>query len=144
MSISPGFTAAEIREFVHEYEMQPHGQKYAWLAAQNVGINQMRRWRMVVFGGDLDRGLIPREGESMTIPPRQRAAWERARAAERAAHESELARMQRRVRELEETNDALGKAIGLLHARSGQEPVASPTPTDPSSSSPPSTSSSPS
>ena len=27
MSISPGFTAAEIREFVHEYQRVPHGQK---------------------------------------------------------------------------------------------------------------------
>ena len=27
MSISPGFTVAEIREFVHEYQRVPHGQK---------------------------------------------------------------------------------------------------------------------
>ena len=33
MSISPGFTAAEIREFVHEYQVQPHGQKALWLRA---------------------------------------------------------------------------------------------------------------
>ncbi len=144
MSISPGFTAAEIREFVHEYELQPHGQKYAWLAARNVGYNQLRRWRLVVFGGDLDRGLIPREGGSMTIPPDKRTAFERARAAERAAHQVEIERMQRRVRELEETNDALGKAIGLLHARNAQGPDVTPPATDPSSSSAPRTTSSPS
>ena len=26
MSISPGFTTEQIREFVHRYEIQPHGQ----------------------------------------------------------------------------------------------------------------------
>jgi hypothetical protein len=35
------------------------------------------------------------------------------------------------VRELEETNTALGKAIGLLHAMSEQEPDAIATTTDP-------------
>jgi hypothetical protein len=36
MSISPGFTVAEIREFVHEYHRQPKGQKGPWLAARPV------------------------------------------------------------------------------------------------------------
>jgi hypothetical protein len=38
------------------------------------------------------------------------------------------------VRELEDTNEALGKAIGLLHAMSEQEPTAPRTRTDPSDS----------
>ncbi len=44
MSIGPGSTAPEIREFVHEYQVQPHGQKGAWLLARNVP-NRRRRSR---------------------------------------------------------------------------------------------------
>ena len=31
VSISPGFTSAEMVELVHEYHLQPHGQKGTWL-----------------------------------------------------------------------------------------------------------------
>ena len=62
MTISSGFTVAEIREFVHEYQLQPYGQKGSWLAARGVSSKRLRRWRDAVFEGDLDRGLIPREG----------------------------------------------------------------------------------
>ena len=34
MSIAPGYTVADVREFVHEYEVQPHGTRAAWLAAR--------------------------------------------------------------------------------------------------------------
>lgn len=144
MSISPGFTSEQIREFVHQYELQPFGQKAFWLAGQGIAYDRLRRWRSAVYGGDLDRGLIPREGESMMMPPRQRHAVEHARAREREAQQAELERMQQRIRELEETNDALGKAIGLLHARSAQEPDAIPPVGGRSSSWSPSTPSSPS
>ena len=30
MSISPGFSTEQIREFVHRYEIQPYGQKAFW------------------------------------------------------------------------------------------------------------------
>ena len=33
VSISAGFSVAEIREFVVEYQRVPHGQKGPWLAA---------------------------------------------------------------------------------------------------------------
>ncbi len=36
MSISPGFTTEQIREFVHRYEIQPYGQKALWLEEQGV------------------------------------------------------------------------------------------------------------
>jgi hypothetical protein len=36
MSISAGFTAVEIVEFVYEYHRQPFGQKGLWLAGQGV------------------------------------------------------------------------------------------------------------
>lgn len=141
MSISAGFTREQIREFVYEYEIQPYGQKAIWLVAQRVSYDRLRRWRSAVFDGDLDRGLIPREGSRMT-PPEKRNALERQRATERAAHEVEVARLSDRVRELEETNAALGKAIGLLHSMNEQEPAAIQVTTDPSDSSTPRTSSS--
>ena len=143
MSISAGFTAEEIREFVLEYQALPQGRKGPWLTARGVPYERLRRWRAAVFEGDLDRALIPREGSPMTIPPSNRTSIARARAAERAAHDAEVAKLNARVRELEQTNEALGKAIGLLHQMSEQEPAATSPTSDPSSSSKPRTSSSP-
>jgi hypothetical protein len=147
MSISPGLTAAEIREFVDQYHLLPYGQKSAWLAAQGVSYCRLKRWRAAVFDGDLDRGLIPREGGGMTVPAGKRAAVSKARTAEQK--DAELARLQARVHELEQSNEvlgkaneALGKAIGLLHAMSEHEPDAAATTSDPSDSSPPRTNSS--
>ena len=142
MSISAGFTTEGIREFVHQYELQPHGYKAIWLAGQEVSYDRLRRWRSAVFDGDLDRGLIPRDGGVVTVPPEKRTGIERQRARERAKQEAELARLNARVRELEETNTALGKAIGLLHQLSEQEPDANQPMTDRSSSSSPRTTSS--
>lgn len=141
MSISPGFTAVEIVELVHEYHLQPHGQKASWLSSRGFTYHRLRRWREAVFEGDLDRGLIPRDGGGVTTPPVKRTGLAKARAAEVARHEAELARLQARVRELEETNEALGKAIGLLHARSEEEPETTLT-SDPGDSSTPKTDSS--
>jgi hypothetical protein len=70
----------------------------------------------------------------MTVPPGKRTALEKARAAEREAHAAEVTRLSARVRELEGTNTALGKAIGLLHAMSEEEPAHSLTTPDSSSS----------
>ena len=134
MTASVGFTAEEIREFVHEYHVQPFGQKAAWLAEQGVSYDRLRKWRSAVFEGDLDRRLVPREGGRMTVPPAKRTALEKQRAAERAAHEVEVAVLRQRIGELEGTNDALGKAIGLLHAMSEHEPDETRPPTDPSDS----------
>ena len=142
MSISPGFTTEQIREFVHQYEIQPYGQKAVWLVGQGVSYDRLRRWRSAVFDGDLDRGLIPREGGVVTVPPEKRSGIERQRAKERTAQEAELARLNARVRELEETNAALGKAIGLLHVMSEHEPASNPTTPDPGDSSTPRTNSS--
>ena len=134
MSISPGFNAAEIREFVHEYQGVPHGRKGPWLAERKVSRGTFRRWCDAVYAGDLERGLIPREGSHMTVPPGKRTALEKTRAAEHAAHEAEVAQLSKRVRELEDTNKALGKAIGLLHAMSEEEPADTPKTPDPSDS----------
>ena len=134
MTISPGFTTAEIRQFVHEYQMQPHGTKGSWLVTRGIPYELLRRWRHTVFEGDLDRGLIPREGSHMTIPPGKRTALEKQRARERAAHDAQIERLNARIRELEDTNGALGKAIGLLHTMSEQEPDTPAPTTDPSDS----------
>ena len=122
MSITPGFTTAEIRELVHEYQLQPHGQKAIWLREHGLTYAHLIKWRKAVFGGNLDRGLVPRQARGMTLPPKQRTELEKQRAAERASHQAETERLQARIRELEETNAALGKAIGLLHKVSEQEP----------------------
>src|ERR1044072_5799635 len=130
VSISAGFTSAEIRDFVIEYHLQPYGQKEAWLAAQGVSVRQLRRWEAAVFAGDLDRGLIPREGSGMTGPPGRRRAFVQAKTAKQDRDAAEVTRLQTRVRELEQANEALGKAIGLLHAMNAEEPDAAPTMTD--------------
>jgi hypothetical protein len=143
VSLYAGRSPAEIVEFVHEYYAQPHGQKARWLAGQGVTEHRMKRWRAAVFDGDLDRGLIPREGVVVSPPP-ERSAVAKRRAAEARRHEAQLARLQARVQELEATNEALGKAIGLLHAMNVPEPIAAPTTSDPSSSCTPKTDSSPS
>jgi hypothetical protein len=144
MSISPGFTAVEIVDFVYEYHRQPFGQKGSWLAGQGVTSHRFRRWQAAVFDGDLDRGLIPREGGPMTVPPAKRTALAKADAAKQDRDEAELAHLRARVHELEATNEALGKAIGLLHAVNAEEPDATPTTTDLDDFSTPRTNSSPS
>jgi hypothetical protein len=144
MSISPGFTPTEIRELVVDYQLLPRGQKGPFLAAQGISNRQFRRWQAAVFDGDLDRGLIPREGGAMTVPPAKRRALAKADAAKQDRDEAELVRLRARVGELEQTNEALGKAIGLLHSLSEHEPDATPTIHDLDASSTPRTDSSPS
>jgi hypothetical protein len=134
MSITPGFTAAEICELVHEYHGLSYGRKAVWLLERDISRNRLRRWSAAVYDGDLERGLIPREDGRMTIPPGKRSALEKARAAEQARHEAEVAELTARIRKLEGSNDALGKAIGLLHSLSEEEPADTPTTPDPSNS----------
>jgi transposase-like protein len=112
---TPGYTRDEIREYVHEYHLQAFGTKEAWLARQSFSRSQLRRWRKALFEGDLDRNLIPREHGGMARTRGEWTAFEKARAKELAEHESEVEQLKKRIHELEGTNDALGKAIGLLH-----------------------------
>jgi hypothetical protein len=138
-----GFTAEEIREIVHEYQLQPWGTKQAWREGRGISVDKLRRWRTAIFEGDLERSLFPRQAIPMTHPGK-RTSLEQQRERERAVHEAEVERLNVRVRELEATNEALGKAIGLLHSMNEQEPDANPTTTDPSDSSPQKPTSSPS
>lgn len=80
----------------------------------------------------------------MTVPPAKRRALAKADAANQDRDEAELARLRARVGELEAANEALGKAIGLLHAMNAEEPDTTPTITDLDDSSTTRTDSSPS
>jgi len=117
MSIAPGYTDDEVRWTVYEYVRQPWGTRQAWLAEQGVSRQQLRRWSDAVFDGHLDRGLIPREGSDMTT-----ASQRRQIAIEQSARDIENEHLRARVHQLEATNEALGKAIGLLHQLNAQEP----------------------
>jgi hypothetical protein len=139
--VSQGYTRDEIRELVHEYHLQPYGTKKIWLAKQSMTEWTFRRWRKLVFEGDLDRNLLPREHGGMARTNGELSAFEIARAKEIAEHQSEVEQLKSRIRELEGTNTALGKAIGLLHELSVPEPDTAQT-NDPKSSSKPRTSSS--
>ena len=96
-----------------------------------VSYDRLSTWSSALFEGDLERGLVPRKGMPMTIHQGGRRSLERQRASERAAQEAEVARLGARVEELEGINAALGKAIGLLHRMSEQEPDSSQPPSDP-------------
>ncbi len=135
---TPGYSREQIREYVHEYHLQAHGTKQAWLARQSFTERQFRRWRKSLFEGDLDRNLVPREHGGMTRTRGEWTAFEKARAKEIAEHQAEVEQLSARIRELEGTNEALGKAIGLLHELSVSEPDESGT-SEPPSSSPPRT-----
>src|SRR4051794_34481171 len=117
MSIAPGWTVDDVREFVYEYERQPYGLKSVLMAERGVSGHRLRRWRAAVFDGDLDMGLVPREGGVMTSVSQRRST---ARAE--VGRGAEIERLQARISELEQANDVLGKAIGLLHARNVEEP----------------------
>lgn len=125
MGIYTGYTVEQIREILHEYNQLRHGTKAAWLREHAISETQLRSWRRAYVNGDLELHLIPRDAVWMGEPrlaPRQLAAFEKARAKEIADHEAEVAMLKEQVRQLESANDALGKAIGLLHELRVQEP----------------------
>ncbi|MGO1508444.1 MAG: hypothetical protein ACTH07_10225 [Microbacterium sp.] len=129
MSLSPGFTSAQIRGFVFEYQRQRYGTKKDWLARQPFSKAQFMRWQKAVFNGDLERGLVPRDAGGMS-PRRKRELVELSADQLRAHHEAEVAMLNERIRQLEGTNDALGKAIGLLHVLREEEPDETPETSD--------------
>ena len=63
---------------------------------------RLRRWRLAVFDGGLDRGLIPRDSGHVKVPPGQRAALERHHAKEREEQKAEVARLNARIRQPED------------------------------------------
>ena len=135
MTVSMGFTAAEIRDLVFEYESQVHGRKAQWLQSHGVSMGTVRRWRSAVLSGDLDRGLVPRFPDPGAERSRMMDAVQKRRDDARAVRDAEVEKLNARIRELEQVNEVLGKAIGLLHQRNEQEPDVNPTMADPSDSS---------
>lgn len=124
MSMSPGFTHQEIRAYVYEYQALPWGTRKEWIDARPFSRHQLSRWQAAVFGGDLERGLVPREGSGMTQDPQSlRVLAEHQRSVSRADHDREVTALQARIDALEGANEALGKAIGLLHSMNAQEPA---------------------
>ncbi|MCQ9368584.1 hypothetical protein NQ038_13395 [Brevibacterium sp. 50QC2O2] len=117
-----GFTVEEVREFVREYERQPYGSKGQWVKDKPFSRDKLRRWRIALYAGDLDRGLAPRDHSVMVAHSYGRTAYERARAKKEAEQSAEIQRLHARIEQLEGANDALGKAIGLLHQWNAQEP----------------------
>lgn len=118
MSIAPGYTNDQVREFVYEYDRQPYGTTGTWLARTEVSPTVLRRWRSAVYDGDIDKGLVPRNtGGVKSSDPQRRAVASRQEAEARriAELEKQVAELQASNSKLEATNDALGKAIGLLH-----------------------------
>lgn len=120
------FTAAEKAEMVASYLIVKHGNKSAWLAERNLCSETMARWRRAYLFGDLDRGLIPRDTSQMSVSDGARLRQlELQLAAERQTREEEQARHRVEVERLQRMNEALGKAIGLLHDHAAQqEPTA--------------------
>jgi len=130
VTVTPGWTAEEIREFVFEYERQPYGSKADFLTRQGVSLGRLRRWRDTVFDGDLDRGLVPRQGGGMSSASQRRREARTHSGSTHSGSEDEVKQLRARVAELEAANDALGKAIGLLHKMNEHEPDNSPTTPD--------------
>ncbi len=110
------WTAGERAELVAEYLLVRHGQKGPWLAQRGIDSRMMASWRTAFFFGDLERELVPRDTSSMSpldgVRMRQMEALlqqeREARAADQVRHVEEVDR-------LSQANEALGKAIGLLH-----------------------------
>lgn len=119
---SKKFTKEEVREFVHEYYLQPYGTRTKWLASKSVSDRTFRQWRLMLVQGDIDRRLSPRDPDPMGPMHRELSAFEKARAKEIVEHQSTVQQLQKRIAELEGTNSALGKAIGLLHELNVPEP----------------------
>lgn len=120
-----GWSAAEKASIVEKYVTVAYGSKLKWLKDQGVSYDQLKSWRRAFYFGDLERDLVPRDTAHMTVADgarlarleRELVAERAARARERAQHEGHLARLQA-------TNEALGKAIGLLHEwNAPQEPT---------------------
>lgn len=135
MTISRGYTSDDIRAFVAEYDIIPFGKKLQWVEQQSFTKWQLYRWMRAILSGDLDRGLIPRENGTMSIPSCRKnrsealapnrdkdlAAQLAAKEKELAAKDVEINRQAEQIHRLEEATDALGKAIGLLHDRDVHE-----------------------
>ncbi|GAB3948376.1 hypothetical protein GCM10028828_20820 [Corynebacterium tapiri] len=134
------FTPEEKRQAVIDYLNVPFGSKRQWVSQQPFTYNNIRTWRMAYLNGDLDRGLLPRHSDGMD-PVRNEAMrkLEQRLKDQEQRHQHELEQLRREAQSLREANDALGKAIGLMHTFSVHKPDDTPTPNTPGDSSTPKT-----
>lgn len=131
MSITPGYTNQEIREIVFEHARIPWGSKNTWLAEQPFTKHQFRKWRRAVADGDISRALVPREGARPRTGKQRREVIQSRHEEQQAKR---IAELEAETARLKETNETLGKAIGLLHNRNVEEPDDTPSPQPPKSS----------
>lgn len=130
MSISPGYSASEIRDLVFAYERVPHGSKEAWLAEQGISRYRFRKWQMAVYLGDVDRGLVPRTDEGDI--PLNGFRWIASMTDDKQAKRIDALELENE--QLRAALDAMGKAIALLHEMQGQERESNPTQPHPNAS----------
>lgn len=128
------FTTDEKREFVLDYLQQRHGSKTAWLQDKPFSLRQLARWRSAYLHGDLDRDLVPRKTRGMTSHPARLEDLEKLLTQQQREHDAQLAELHEENSSLRAANDALGKAIGLMHKWSEHTPDDTPTPPEPPSS----------
>jgi hypothetical protein len=123
MSVPTVLTIEQQREFVYAYIAQPYGSKTPFLHEQGVTSEQMRRWRMQVFAGTLELGLIPRGGQMVSreenaalarLVQEKRGLHEQL-ATQQVAHELALAARDAELATQRRAVEALGKAIEILH-----------------------------
>lgn len=125
------YSTQEKVDLVEEYMFVRNGHKQAWCEARGLTVHRVNSWRRAYLYGDLAKGLVPRDASQMSI--RDGARYHevlRALRAEEDSHKHDVETLQARIDQLEASNAALGKAIGLLHDLS--EPKQEPhTPSEP-------------
>lgn len=121
------YSCEEIERFVEEYLEAPRGTKKAWLDRHRPDFSrrQFEKWRRAYLAGDLAEGRVPRG--PLETPRKVMSAQhklkklEKSAAAERAAYEEKIAKLETEIQTLRDGNIAMGKAFGLLQQMS-QEP----------------------
>lgn len=112
------FSPDDRREVVITYYCAPHGSRIAYLNSRGIKYEWFRRWRLQYFGGDIDRGITPRDNVVMT--PKDSAEIKRL-YSENTALKDELAKVKEELAQTREQStahakavDALGKAIATM------------------------------
>lgn len=120
------WSSVEKASLVAEYLVLPYGTKLKWLAERGISPDRMRLWRLAYLYGDLDRELTPRDTSTMKVSDAARVRQlEFALEAERKARLLDSERFTAELERMQQVNEALGKAIGLLHDHAvRQEPEA--------------------
>lgn len=108
----------EKLDLVTEYLTVQHGGKGAWLAEHGVRYSQMKVLKDQYFGGDLDRGLVPRTMDDMSDVASARQLQLEKQVKQQA---QQLAALQAELEKARQVNDVLGKAIELVERFSEPE-----------------------